>query len=117
MSLFVPVSEPDKARKELLFASKSIISVLRRQQEYNSIRSQKQAAIHEFLVVYHDLAKLMRKLRTVLPKAELPKRPIAEQEEEKPAPKPAAPVTKHKTKVDILEDQLSKIEKKLAELQ
>ena len=115
MSLFVPVNEPDAVRKELLSGSKAILSSLRRYESYRHLRKQKFELMHQLGTEWNDLNKLMRKLRMALPKTDIKvqmpsMRPIQHEE----APKVEK---QQRSKVDILEHQLQKIEGRLAELQ
>lgn len=116
MSLFVPVNEPDAVRKELLSGSKLILNALRRYESYRHLRKQKMELMNQLAGEWNDLNKLMRKLKMVLPKTDIKvqmpsMRPMMQHEE---APK----VEKQtRSKVDILESQLQKIESRLAQLQ
>lgn len=119
MSLFVPVNEPDAVRKELLSGSKLILNALRRYESYRHLRKQKMELMNQLAGEWNDLNKLMRKLKMALPKTDIKVqmpsvRPMIQHEDAQGAPK----VEKQtRSKVDILESQLQKIESRLAQLQ
>lgn len=122
MSLFVPVNEPDDVRRELLTCSKDVVSSLRRYEHYREIRKAKLQAFHELMLTWNEVLKLERKLKMALPKTDIraPPMPKIGLPQEKPQSKPMAEKPKpheHRTKVQQLEDQLSKIENKLSQLQ
>jgi hypothetical protein len=117
MSLFIPVRDPEDIRRDMLTAMKQSITALRKYEEFRKIRAQKMAAMHELVAIWHDTARLMRKLKIELPKTDVkampavrePIHPVAQ-----PVVKQAQPAPKHaKSKVDLLEEQLAKIEMKL----
>ncbi len=125
MSLFIPVNEPDEVRRDMLTAMKQSITALRKYEEFRKIRAQKLAAMHELVAIWHDTARLMRKLKQELPKTDIKAMPVLRE------PMHTAPVAKHasaahqaqstqpaqpqhnRSKVELLEEQLAKIEQKL----
>ena len=116
MSYFVPVKEPDEARRELLNANKQVITALRRYEHFRQLRKAKLEAFHELANEWNEMAKLQRKLKLSLPKTDIKAMPAPRTVV--PAPVQKAPVEKkplreHKSKLQLLEDQLSKIESKL----
>jgi polyhydroxyalkanoate synthesis regulator phasin len=129
MSLFVPVNEPDDIRRELLTNNKAVLGALRRYEHYREIRKAKLEAFNELAHTWAELEKLQRKLKSALPKTDLKAQPvqkftpatIAQRPVAKPE-QPKAPIQKpkpheHKSKVQLLEEQLAKIEGKLQRLQ
>jgi hypothetical protein len=119
MSLFIPVTEPEDVRRDLLTAMKQSITALRKYEEFRKLRAQKLAAMHELVGHWNEIAKLMRKLKVELPKTDIRAVPSVREPMQaqprplQPASKPAAPVARSRSKVDLLEQQLEKIEQKL----
>jgi hypothetical protein len=116
MSLFIPVSEPEDVRRDLLTAMKQSITALRKYEEFRRLRAQKMAAMHELVGHWNEIARLMRKLKVELPKTDIRALPsVREPMQVKPfQPQPVAkPAARGRSKVDLLEEQLAKIEQKL----
>lgn len=122
MSYFVRVHEPDEIRRELLTTSKMVLGALRRYEHYRELRKAKLAASQELAREWNELNKLQRRLKAALPKTDIrpaPARkmqPVPAQPSPKPVQKAADKHREHKTKMQLLEEQLSKIEGKLTQL-
>jgi polyhydroxyalkanoate synthesis regulator phasin len=116
MSLFVPLNEPDEVRRELLNCSKQVLGTLRRYEHYREIRKAKLDAFSELAKTWADMEKIQRKLKSVLPKTDI--KPIAMPRVNAPMPAVSEKqkIREHKTKIQMLEDQLAKIEDRLGTL-
>lgn len=121
MTLFIPVNEPDEVRRDMLTAMKQSITALRKYEEFRKIRAQKMAAMHELVAIWHDTARLMRKLKMELPKTDVKAMPAVREPvhaaapavKHAPVPQPVAAPKHVRSKVEMLEEQLAKIEQKL----
>ncbi len=125
MSLFVPVNEPAEIRRELLTSSKQVLGALRRYEHYRQLRKAKLEAFHELVTIWQDMERMQRKLRGALPKTDVKAPPIPKTAPlhhipAKVAPMgtraqpPQKPVREQKSKLQLLEEQLNKIENKLS---
>ena len=121
MSLFIPVYDPDDVRRDMLTARKQSITALRKYEEFRKIRAQKTVATHELVAIWHDMARLMRKLKQELPKTDIKSMPavreplhaVPAQPRHAPVAQPAPAPKPARSKVELLEEQLAKIEQKL----
>lgn len=107
---FVGIPDATELRKELLTSSKTIITILKRQDHYAAIKAKKQHAISDLKRAFDELMVMNKKLRNKLPEkaVKMPKK----KKEERPAKK-AIP----KSKLDKLEHELAKIEERLGSLE
>ncbi len=116
--LYAQVREATEVRREFLLSSKVILDELKAVDAYQSIRNEKEELITEFHRGQSQLARLVGRLRARLPKTDL--------KIKTPAPRPthvleqkvdAKPIVPRKTKLELLEQELSKIESKLQTLE
>jgi len=105
---YVGIKEPTEIRKELLTGSKTIIDSLKRYEKYKNIKENKLQYILQLKRVFDELLVLNKKLRTKLPQVPIKKTP----EITKPTQTKLA-----KTNIDLLEEELSKIEERLSGLE
>lgn len=113
--LYVGIAEPNELRKEILFSSKKIITLLKRKEEFAKLRQEKASYIAKLKELFDSMIVLNRKLRRYMPKENLPRTPVFEKEQFEPPKKEEAPAPKNT--LDILEEQLAKIEEKLSMLE
>lgn len=112
---FVGIKDPLEIRKELLTSSKNLIDALRRYEKYKIIRETKTAHIIELKRVFDELLILNKKLRGKLPKVPIKAPQLGETKIEQKKVKTAVKEVP-KSKLDVLEQELSKIEEKLGSL-
>jgi len=112
---FVGIRDPIELRKELLTSSKNLIDSLRRHEAYKDIKQDKEQRILELKRIFDELLVLNRKLRNHLPRTPL-KAPTVTREEKPIKGKPVQ-VKLAKGKIDILEEELAKIEERLGGLE
>ena len=113
--LFVGIRDPVELRRDLLESSKSIIDSLKRYESYTSVKEEKLGYILQLKRVFDELIVLNKKLRSKLPKMPVKPAPVLlsrELEEVKRLPR-----KEHKSKIDVLEEELSKVESRLAGLE
>ena len=108
---YVGVKDPSGLRKDCLLGSKMLLDILKRYEITRDLRTNKNEYMVELKRVFDEILVLNRKLRTKLPK--VPDTPVLDD-----APKPAKkiakkPTEKIRTHMDILEDELAKIEERL----
>src|SRR5574341_2379281 len=113
---FVGIRDPVELRKELLTSSKNLIDSLKRYEAYKDFKEAKLTHIIQLKRVFDELLVLNRKLRGHLPRIPVKVPPVAREEERRPA-KVGKPMKMAKNKVDILEEELSKIEERLGSLE
>ena len=122
-SYFVGIPGPKAIRKDLLLTSKDLITVLRKMELIENLTQEREAELMSFRKTLAELTKLMKSLKGALPKHKLPRKKAVVQKEtqtvlDKSVPKAKRPVVpKHNPKLDKLENELSKIESKLEELE
>ncbi len=110
---FVGIRDPIEIRKELLTSSKNLIDSLRRYEAYKTVKEEKIRHIVELKKVFDELLVLNKKVRGNLPKIPIKAPAVARETPEKmPKAKPMA-----KTKIDVLEQELAKIEERLGSLE
>lgn len=109
---YVGVKDPAGLRKDCLLGSKALLDILKRFENSKDLRSQKLTYITELKRVFDEILVLNRKLRTKLPK--VADEPVIEQKEKVSRAVKAKPISR--THMDILEDELAKIEERLEAL-
>ena len=119
---FVGIRDPIEIRKELLTSSKNLIDSLRRYEAYKDVKEEKLRHIMELKHVFDELMVLNKKLRNHLPRTPLKAPPILKEmqmmRQEKPMPTAKGkPMKIGKSKIDVLEDELAKIEERLGSLE
>jgi len=113
---FVGIRDPIEMRKELLTSSKNLIDSLKRYEAYRSVKEEKQQHILELKHVFDELLVLNRKLRGKLPRTPL-KAPTVEREERQRAKTVKITTKPAQSKVDVLEEELARIEERLGGLE
>jgi hypothetical protein len=119
---YVGIEEPTELRRKILMGSKTLIDSLRRYEAYRELRAEKLAHIVQLKRLMDEIMILNKKLRSLMPGVQIPQAAPEEAEASAPEPRAArkqkhAPVLSHKSKLDLLQDQLSQIEKKLSSLE
>jgi len=119
---FVGIRDPVELRKELLTSSKNLIDSLRRYEAFKDLKEEKLQHIIELKRVFDELLVLNRKLRNHLPRIPV-KVPTAlkEMQQMREGPKTtskasAKTVKMARNKIDVLEEELAKIEERLGSL-
>ncbi len=110
---YVGIRDPIEMRKELLTSSKNLIDSLRRYEMYKNVKEEKLRYIMELKHVFDELMVLNKKLRGKMPRTPI-KVPTAITREKEP-PKKATKISS--TKIDVLEQELAKIEERLGSLE
>jgi polyhydroxyalkanoate synthesis regulator phasin len=118
---FVGIRDPIELRKELLTSSKNLIDSLRRYEAFKDLKEEKLQNVLELKHVFDELLVLNRKLRNHLPRIPV-KVPTAlkEMQQMREGPKPKVvgkPAKIGKNKIDVLEEELAKIEERLGSLE
>ncbi len=118
---FVGIRDPIEMRKELLTCSKDLIDSLRRYEQYKDVKEQKLQNIMELKRVFDELLVLNKKMRNHLPRTPLRAPPAIREmarEERRPVAKgKQTPIKFTRSKIDVLEEELSKIEQRLGSLE
>lgn len=119
---FVGIRDPIELRKELLTSSKNLIDSLRRYEAFKDIKEEKLQNVLELKHVFDELLVLNRKLRNHLPRMPLKVPPaLKELQQMREGPKPmkiaGKPSKIGKNKIDVLEEELAKIEERLGSLE
>ncbi len=68
---YVGLKDPIEIRRSILESSKEIVQYLQRFERFKKIRSEKAEEIAKLRVVMKDITKMVRKLKTSLPKTKL----------------------------------------------
>lgn len=116
--LYVGIKNPVELRRDVLLSSKDTLDMQRKIETMRGLRKQKEEIQNDLHHIFEHLIVLNKKIRAVMPKANIPEvqvlpveMPVQETPEEQ------QPAHKEKTKLQILEDELSAIENKLAALE
>jgi len=104
---FVGIRDPIEIRKDLLTSSKNLIDALKRHARYKGLKDVKTENIMNLKRVFDELLVLNKKLRNKMPRTSF-KAPKESKPKEKAVPK---------AHVDVLEQELSKIEQRLGSLE
>ena len=116
---YVGIRDPIEVRKELLHSSKSLIDSLRRYEAFKDLKEEKLRQVLQLKHVFDELIVLNKKLRGKFPSMPIKPAPVslARELEEARAPR-AKLVPKHeKSKLDVLEEELAKVESRLGSLE
>ncbi len=111
---FVGIRDPIELRKELLTSSKNLIDSLRRYEAYKDVKEEKLQNIMDLKRVFDELLVLNKKLRNKLPHIPVKATPTLAREM---PPSKGKPVKLSRDKIDVLEDELAKIEERLGSLE
>ena len=111
---FVGIRDPIELRKELLTSSKNLIDSLRRYEAYKDVKEEKLQNIMDLKRVFDELLVLNKKLRNKLPHIPVKATPTLTREM---PPSKGKPVKLSRDKIDVLEDELAKIEERLGSLE
>lgn len=113
---FVGIKDPIELRKELLTSSKNLIDSLKRYEAFKDIKEEKLRHILELKRVFDELLVLNKKLRNKLPRIPIKVPPVEREMSEERMFK-GKPVKMSKSKIDVLEQELAKIEERLGTLE
>ncbi len=116
--LYVGIKNPVELRRDVLLSSKDALDMQRKIEIMRGLRKQKEETQNDLHHLFEHLIVLNKKIRAAMPKASIPEVPVMPvevpvpetSEEQQPAPK-------EKTKLQVLEEELSAIESKLAALE
>ena len=116
-TFFVGIPDHVEVRKELLTSSKNLLDSLKRHETYVRIKNDKLRAMVDLKRVFDELLLLNKKLRGRLPK--VPVKIPAEAPVETPELKEFRPHIERaaKSKLDVLEEELAKVEQRLSSLE
>jgi hypothetical protein len=120
--LFVEIREPQGTRRDILMATKDVLDALKRYEEYKSVQADKSQAIGQLRRVIDELQSLNRKLRSKMPKlpvklpTELTFSPREREGKIFTGPEPSS-AARPKSKLDVLQEELAKIEERLSGLE
>lgn len=131
--LFVEIKEPSATRRDVLMSTKDVLDALKRYEEYKTVKAEKQKAVEQLKKTVDDLLVLNRKLRSRMPKAsvKIPELMIraraaptesasprfAREREEKAITGPTPSAARPKSKLDVLQEELERIESRLGALE
>jgi len=125
--LFVEIKDPSATRRDVLLSTKDVLDALKRYEEYKAVKAEKQKAVEQLKKTVDDLLVLNRKLRSKMPKApvKIPELTIrtrqeprnTREKEERIITGPTPSVARPKSKLDVLQEELEKIESRLGALE
>ncbi len=124
-SYFVSVKDHMAIRRTILEALRDILDTLQKFHDFHQQRHEKAHKLAQLKALVNQTNKLVWRLKSGMPDVKLPSvRSPKKSPEEKPmalaqaAPKPAEKpkAAKPRTELDVLEDELTAIEKKLSKL-
>lgn len=122
---FVGIRDHVDIRKEVLQSSRSLLDSLKRYELYRRVKDDKLRAQYDLKRVFDELLVINKKLRGKLPKVpikvpDVPVRedvPVRQVQKGKPQEQMPEARSPQKSKLDLLEEELAKIEEKLGELE
>ncbi len=110
--LYVGIADPVDLRKDLLNASRILISSLKEYEKFNAIKEEKSQYLSEFTKTVREINILNRRIKQLMPKTRI--KPGMIKKPMRPAP---SRIIDEKTKLAHLEDELVEVEEKLAKLE
>jgi hypothetical protein len=108
---FVGIKDTVYVRRSVLLSSKNLIDCLKKYEGLVDLRLRKQNYVVEFKRVVDELLVLNRKLRSHLPNMHLREKEVHVRTKPKPS------LSSHKSHLDMLEAELSRVEAKLDHLE
>jgi len=111
---FVHLENAHQMRRSLLGAAKGVLSSLRKAESVRAIRAEKLECILQLKKKLDELQTLGRKLRNILPKTNMKPELPRIREMPKAAEMPQVP---RKNKLEMLEEELAKVERTLTEIE
>jgi hypothetical protein len=114
-TFFVGIKDPVRARRDLLTSSKGILDSLKKYDDFASARDEKQKYIVELKRVIDELIVLDKKVRGHLPATPLKVSGLEKPKIKKGKKEEAIPLAR--SKLDLLEQELSKVESRLNALE
>ncbi|HLC33287.1 MAG TPA: hypothetical protein VJJ82_05655 [Candidatus Nanoarchaeia archaeon] len=111
---FVGVKDPLELRKDLLISSKNVLNSLKRYDTVMQFKEQKTQVETQLQRVFDELLVLNKKLRNHLPKV-----PIkgGVEESKKEEPKQVLSKVVPKPNLDVLDEELARVERRLSSLE
>ncbi|MEK6808798.1 MAG: hypothetical protein AABY14_03875 [Nanoarchaeota archaeon] len=116
-NLFVAISETNQIRREVLESSKLVIASLRKFQNINIIRMNKQRETIKLRNDVKELKILITQLKTKLPNVKLKSDIKPETKQKKGEEDLKKPQKRELPEIDSLQKELDDIEKKLSDLE
>jgi len=117
---FVGIKDHLDIRRELLTSSKGLIDAMKRYEKYKMMKEEKLLYILELKRVFDELLLLNKKLRGKLPKVpiKIPNVPMQTADEDVRVEKQKLekPLARERSKLDVLEEELAKVEQRLSSL-
>ena len=123
---FVGIREHQSVRKDLLQSSKMLLDSLKRHELYRRVKEDKLRAVNDLKRTFDELLILNKKLRGKMPKVpvKVPDVPMREEPRQQAMPKgKQVPLRQEKlqssskSKLDLLEEELAKVEARLGGLE
>ncbi|MBS3128170.1 hypothetical protein J4410_03420 [Candidatus Woesearchaeota archaeon] len=117
---YIGIKEPMEVRRELLMSSRGIIQTLKRYETFKTLREEKLNSVYELKRVMEEIAVLNRKLKRRLPASKIRMMELLQdkkaEQKETPQIRVQERVKEEKTRLELLESELDKIENRLNEL-
>ncbi len=111
---YAGIHNPIELRRDLLLAQKDILDSLKKHEHMRALRAEKEMMMGEFRKRLGAIKLIMNKLKSMLPAHAI----RAPADQPRTASAPAKKEAKErKTKLQLLEDELSRIESKLSSLE
>ena len=114
-TFFVGIKDPVRVRRDLLTSSKGILDSLKKYDDFASVRDEKQKYIVDLKRVIDELIVLDKKVRGHLPATPLKISGLEKPKMKKGKKEEVIPMAR--SKLDLLEQELSKVESRLKALE
>ena len=112
---FVGVGNPDELRKNILNSSRTVITSLKRYEAYRDMNTLTVGLLGDLKQTIAEICVLNSRLKRVMPRTKILSR--SSRPEIVKEVKKMEPVYRETSKLDTLQDELARIEKKLSELE
>ncbi len=115
-AFYAGIHDPRELRRDLLNCQKTILDSLKKHEQLRSVRAEKEMRMAEFRKMLSGVKLVMGRLKSTLPANMIKAKP--REPEARPISAPAKKeAQQRKTKLQVLEDELSRIESKLSSLE
>ncbi|MEK6849192.1 MAG: hypothetical protein AABY01_01330 [Nanoarchaeota archaeon] len=115
---YAGIHSPKELRRDLLMCQKDVLDCMKRHEHVKNIRAEKEMRLMELKKRLLAIKMIMNKVKSLMPAHAIKARVERPEHSDQPVSKPMKKeAQQRKTKIQVLEDELAKIEGKLTSLE